>query len=263
MHAFDEPLPRRHRAWLTGTPVVALAALGTVWVLSWTTLSSAEARVVGLAVAHGALLGTALAWTSNGARRDQWAPVEAAIVLAFSAVAAHWHPAGALAYLAVPVWLASRRAEWLGGRAWRPWAATIGGALFGLLLGGHLLVNSALTYGSRIRTGPLSELVGWWAYDLAANVLVAESFFRAALFARAYRRWAFAPALALATGAALVRYLADPLLPHSIGIAVGAVFYIALLGAGNCWLLARTGSLGPGLAASALFFGTYRLLALH
>jgi hypothetical protein len=263
MHAFDEPLARRHPAWLAGTPVAALSALTAVWLVSWSMLSAAEARVVGLAVAHGALLGTALAWTSRGARRDQWAPLEAAIVLAFSATAAHWHPAGALAYLAVPLWLASRRADWLGARAWGPAAGTIGGALFGLLLGGHLLVNSALTFGSRIRTGPVDELVGWWAYDLAANVLAAESFFRAALFARAYRRWAFAPAVALATGAAVVRYLADPLLPHSIGIAVGAVFYMALLGAGNCWLLARTGSLGPGLAASALFFGTYRLLVLR
>lgn len=263
MHAFDEPLPRRHPAWMAGTPVVALAVLGATGVLSWAMLSAPEARVVGLAVAHGALLGTALAWTSKGARRDQWAPLEAAIVLAFGATAAHWHPAGALAYLAVPLWLASRRTEWLGGRAWQPPVATIGGALFGLLLGGHLLVNSGLTFGYRIRTEPLAELIGWWAYDLAANVLAAESFFRAALFARAYRRWAFAPAVALATGAAVVRYLADPLLPHSIGVAVGAVFYIALLGAGNCWLLARTGSLGPGLAASALFFGTYRLLALR
>jgi hypothetical protein len=44
-------------------------------------------------------------------------------------------------------------------------------------------------------------------------------------------------------------------------MAAGATFYMALLGAGNCWLLARTGALGPSLAASALFFGAYRLLA--
>src|SRR5690348_1470710 len=99
MHAFDAPPPRRHPGWLARTPLVALAALGILGLLSWATLSPAEMRVVGLAIAHGALLGTAVAWTSSGARRDQWAPLEAAIVLAFSAAAAHWHPAGALAYL--------------------------------------------------------------------------------------------------------------------------------------------------------------------
>ena len=68
MHAFDALLPRRHSAWLVRTPVVALAVLGAVWLLSWAMLSPSEVRVVGLAVAHGALMGTALAWTSSGTR---------------------------------------------------------------------------------------------------------------------------------------------------------------------------------------------------
>ena len=62
-----------------------------------------------------------------------------------------------------------------------------------------------------------------------------------ALFERIYRRWSFAPAAAVSTAAAIVRYLADPLLPHSLGIAAGATFYMAVLGVGNCWLFARTG----------------------
>ena len=208
MYAFDQPLPRTPPGWLHGTPVTALATLAALWLIAYLSLSEAAARVMGLAAAHGALLGTALAWTSTGDQRDRWAPIEAALVL-----------------------------------------------------GGHLLVNTSLTFGYRVRTGPLGELAEWWAYDLAANVLAAETFFRGALFERAYRRWAFAPAVALATAAAVLRYLADPLLPHTLGIAAGAVFYIALLGAGNCWLLARTGSISPALAAAALFFGAYRLLA--
>jgi membrane protease YdiL (CAAX protease family) len=161
----------------------------------------------------------------------------------------------------VPLWLAWRRDAWLGARAWRPAGAVAGGAAFGLVLGGHLLVNTSLTFGYRIRTGPLPELVEWWAYDLGANVLAAELFFRGALFQRAHRRWSFAPAVAVPTAAAVLRYLADPLLPHSMGMAAGAIFYLTVLGAGNCWLLARTGSLGPPLAAAAFFFGAYRLLA--
>jgi hypothetical protein len=261
MRALEEPLPPERPGLFFGTPRAALLALAAAWAAANVALPEPVARVVSLASAHGALLGTALAWTSPGGRRDRWAPLEAALVLGAAAASARLHPGGALAYLAVPVWLASRRTAWLGAPAWRPWAAVAGGAVFGLLLGAHLLVNTSLTFGYRVRTGPLAELAGWWAYDLGANILAAEAFFRAALFDRAYRRWSFAPAAALATGAAVVRYLADPLLPRSLGVAAGAAFYIALLGAGNCWLLARTGSLGPSLAAAALFFGAYRLLA--
>jgi len=261
VRALEGPLPRAQPGLLHGTPVTALGVLAAVWVMAIATLPEAAVRVAGLAVAHGALLGTALAWTSTGGQRDSWAPLEAGLVLAGAAACASLHPWGSLAYVAVPAWLAWRRAAWLGARAWQSAPAVAGGALFGLLLGAHLLVNTALTFGYRVRTGPLVELIAWWAYDLGANVLAAEAFFRAALFERAYRRWAFAPAVALATGAAVLRYLADPLLPRSLGMAAGATFYIALLGAGSCWLFARTGSLGPSLAAATVFFGAYRLLA--
>jgi membrane protease YdiL (CAAX protease family) len=261
MRALEEPIARQRTTLLQDTPLAALTALAIVEAVAVVALSEAAARVVGLAVAHGALLGTALAWTAGGARRDRWAPLEAAMVLGLSAGCASLHPAGALAYIAVPTWLAWRRRVWLGARGALPVAAIAGGAVFGLLLGAHLLVNTSLTFGYRVRTGPLAELVDWWAYDLGANVLTAELFFRGALFERAYRRWSFAPAVAVSTAAAVVRYLADPLLPHSIGVAAGATFYMAVLGAGNCWLLARTGSLGPSLAAASFFFGAYRLLA--
>jgi hypothetical protein len=262
MRALEEPLARDEPGLLRATPVGALGVLAALCTLAFVALPAPAARVVGLAVAHGALLGTALSWTAaSGTRRERWAPLEAAVVLGAAAACARLHPLGALAYVAVPAWLAWRRVPWLGARMWRPAPAVAGGAVFGLFLGVHLLVNASLTFGYRVRTGPLAELVGWWAYDLGANVLAAELFFRGALFERAYRRWSFAPAVAVSTAAAVARYLADPLLPHSVSVAAGATFYMALLGAGNCWLLARTGSVGPSLAAAAMFFGAYRLLA--
>jgi hypothetical protein len=260
MLALDEPSPRAPLGLLHGTPMAALAVLAATWVAAIVMLTEPTARVVGLATAHGALLGTAVAWRSSGGRSVRWAPLEAALVLAAAAGCARLHPWGALAYVVVPAWLGWRRAACLRRPARRSLVAVAGGAVFGLLLGAHLLVNAALTFGYRLRTEPWSELTAWWAYDLGANVLAAEVFFRGALFERAYRKWPFTAAAALATSATLLRYLVDPLLPHSLGFTAGAIFYIALLGAGNCWLVARTGSLGPSLAAASVFFGAYRLL---
>jgi membrane protease YdiL (CAAX protease family) len=261
MRALEEPLGRVRPTLVQDTPLAALAALALVGGVALVAMSESVARIVGLAIAHGALLGTALTWTAGSGRRERWAPLEAALVLGAAAGCASLHPVGALGYAVVPVWLAFRRPAWLGARGPRTAMAVAGGAVFGLLLGAHLLVNTALTFGYRVRTGPLVELAEWWAYDLGANVLTAELFFRGALFERAYRRWSFAPAAAVSTAAAVIRYLADPLLPHSIGIAAGATFYMAVLGAGSCWLVARTGSLAPSLAAASFFFGAYRLLA--
>ena len=44
-------------------------------------------------------------------------------------------------------------------------------------------------------------------------------------------------------------------------MSAGATYYLALLGFVSCWFFARTGSLGPSLAAATVFFGAYRLLA--
>jgi len=57
-----------------------------------------------------------------------------------------------------------------------------------------------------------------------------------------------------------VRYLVDPLLPKSIELVVGAVFYLALLGLINCWLLWWSESLVPGLLSALVFFAAYRTL---
>ena len=259
MLALDEPCPRPQPGLLDGTPLVALGILAVAWAAAGLTLSEPITRVAGLAAAHGALLGTAVAWARPGKWAD-WAPLEAALVLAAAAAGARLHPWGAVTYVIVPVWLAWRRGSWRRRVSWRTVLAVAAGAMFGLGLGAHLLMNAALTFGHGVRTGPLEDLAAWWAYDLGANVLAAEVFFRGALFERAYRRWSFSTATAIATSATLARYLADPLLPHSLGIAAGAVFYIALLGTGNCWLVARTGSVAPPLAAASVFFGAYRLL---
>lgn len=259
MLAVERPLPRARPGFFHGTPLPALLGLATLWALARALLPEAWARVVGLAVAHGGLLGTALAWTS--ARGEPWAPLQAAALLGAAAGAASLAPGGALLYALVPVWLAWRRPVWLTGFTGRPGPMLLGGTLFGLLLGAHLLVTASLTLGYRVRTGSWAALAGWWAYDAGANVIASEAFFRAALFDRAWRRWRFGTAVALSTAASVTRYLVDPLLPRSLEITAGAAFYLVLLGAGNCWLLARTGSLGPPLAAGLCFFGAYRLLA--
>ena len=160
MRALEEPLPRAKPGFFHGTPVWALVVLAGTWGLAVVTLSDTAARVLGLAAAHGALLGTALAWT-GARRRDRWAPLEAALVLAVAAAVARLHPLGAAAYVSVPVWLAWRRGPDVTGIAGFTIPAAAGGALFGALLGGHLLVNTSLTFGYRIRTGPLAELTDW------------------------------------------------------------------------------------------------------
>ena len=266
MFALEQPLVRRQVSLLDGTPwgaIVTLAlAVAAVIVLSLLGLvPRAAVGVVGTAAAHGTLLGVALAWTSTGERRDRHAVLEAAAVVAIAASTAAALPGGWLAYLLPPAWLACRRPGWIG-TVGAPSVRAVGGStLFGFGLGVHLLVSAGLTLGHHVRLGPITDLVAWWAYDLGANVLSAEAFFRAALFERAHRRWAFPAAAAISIGASVVRYLADPLLPHSAEMVAGAAFYLALLAAGNCWLFARNGSLLPPYAAGLAFFVVYRLLA--
>ena len=254
--AYLPPPPRLFDA----TPLPALAALAAAWGLAALILPAPAARGIGLAAAHGGLLGTALAWAAPGGGHARWAPLAAALLLGAATLSARLVPFGALAYLAVPAWLLWRCGAWRGDRV-RHVSATLVGALFGLLLGLHLLVNASLTLGFHVRPPRAADFVAWFAYDLGANVLAAEMFFRASLFTRAHRRWPFGAAAALSTGASVVRYLVDPLLPHSPEILAGATFYLALLGAGNCWLLARHGSLGGPVAAGLMFFAAYRLMA--
>jgi len=134
------------------------------------------------------------------------------------------------------------------------------GGLAGAGLSAHLLLSASRTLGVHVRADYAPEMLAAIAYDIGANVLAAECFFRGALFDRIDRRWSFAAAATVATIAYVLRYLVDPLLPKSAGLMIGAVFYLALLGGINCWLLSWSGSLLPGLVSATIFFAAYRML---
>jgi len=264
MWTLDQPWRPRRRPLLADTPTRLLAtlagAVATALLLAGRIpLPPGALGVVGVAAGQGALLATALAWAGCGTRSG----VVAIVLLGAAAAAATRGPAGALAYLIVPLWLAwlARRGRLatLGLAGPVPGRALLAAVALGAFLGGHLLVSASLTLGVRLRPGPGGVLAAL-AYDAGANVLAAECFFRGALFNRAQRRWSFATGVVLATAAYVVRYLVDPLLPKSIEWVVGAAFYLALLGAGNCWLFWWSGSLVPGGVAALLFFAAYRLL---
>jgi hypothetical protein len=141
-----------------------------------------------------------------------------------------------------------------------PLRGVIAGVAAGVLVSSHLLVSASRTLGVHVRLDDVPEVLAAVGYDIGANVLAAECFFRGALFNRAQRRCPVAFAATLATTGYVVRYLVDPLLPKSIELVVGAVFYLALLGAINCWLLWWSESLVPGLLSALVFFAAYRTL---
>ena len=260
MRALEQPYTPPGSSLVDGTPLPALLLLAAAWSVAVLTLPAPAARGVGLAVAHGGMLGTALAWTADDGTRGRWAPLEAALVLAAATLCARLLPGGSMGYLGVPAWLLWRQGG-CHGRGAEHARAVLAGAVFGLFLGAHLLVNASLTLGVHVRPGRPATLLAWLAYDVGANVLSAEMFFRAGLFSRAHRRWSFAAAAALSTAASVARYLLDPLLPHTPGLLAGAIFYLPLLGVGNCCLLARHRSLAGPFVAALLFFAAYRLLA--
>jgi hypothetical protein len=267
VYALTRPRVERRTPLLDGTPVSLLIVLalgaGCAWALANAGVVPAPvARAVGAGAAQGALLATAVAWMV--ARLDparDLLPAGVAMVALLGAVGAAWGPLGAGAYLLAPVWLWRRRARLRALGLGAPSAQiTLAGAALGAMLGGHLIVTSSLTLGYRIAPPALLDLGPWLAYDVGANVLAAECFFRGALFDRAQRRWSFGTAAALSTAACVIRYLVDPLLPRAIEVMVGAAFYVALLSAGNCWLYWRSGSVVPGVASGLVFFSVYRLL---
>ena len=267
VYALTRPHAVRRAALLEGTPVSLLAVLALLAVGAWA-LAAAEhvpaghARAVAAGAAQGGLLATAVAWIVT--RRDpagDFVPVGVAIVAMLGAVGAAAAPYGAVAYLLAPLWIWRRRARLaaLGLGAADP-RLILAGLGLGAILGVHLAITASLTLGYRVGGGAVLELGPWLAYDLGANVLAAECFFRGALFDRAQRRWSFGVAAALSTAACVARYLVDPLLPRTLEVVAGAAFYVALLSAGNCWLYWRSGSVVPGLAAGVVFFTVYRLL---
>ena len=224
-------------------------------------LLSAEAMaVVGVAAVHGGLLAAALLW--GGVRL-----VEAGLViplLALARVLVALHPLGTLGYLAVPLWLAwlalRGRLSPLGLAAPWPWGAALIGAMAGATLALHLVTSASRTLGYELRFHAEAFFVAF-GYDLGANLLSAELFFRGALLQHLWRRWSFGFALAVASAAATLRYCLDPHL-GTIELRVGATVYMTLLAVVNGVLYRWSGSLVPGLAAAAVFFACYRLLAV-
>ena len=265
-------LPRRASVF-SDTPVALVAGLGSAWFAAaslthagW--LPSAVAEVVALTATHGGLLAVALAWgaADAGVRLPQGSAAITVVLVAAGAMVGTLHEWGGLALMATPLWLGwlavRGRLRGLGLGRGNPVRPIVVGGIIGALLGGHLLFSASQTLGYPLRTGGWLILLTRWAYDLGANVVSAEFFFRGALFNRLQRRWSFGSAAALATALSLIRYVSDPLLPGEIEVVVGALFYITVLGGINCWLLWWSGSLAPGLLASASFFFAYRLLAV-
>jgi hypothetical protein len=272
MWSIDSACPADREPLATGTPVgllVALAgALGLCAVLSAGGVVPRDAlRVVGVAAGHGALLATALGWGLEGSvsrRVRHGVTLLPVVLLAGAAALSLHHPAGAAGYLAVAaaVWLQAGRVSVqrlaLGGPI--PVRAVVLGGLIGAFLGGHMLLTATRTLGYRPRLDAPAQVAAALAYDVGANVLAAECFFRGALFNRLLRRWSFWPAASLATGGCVLRYVVDPLLPKTPELIAGTIFYVAAQSLANAWLLWWSGTLVAPLLSGLVFFAAYRLL---
>ena len=265
MWALDHPCAPRTGRLFADTPLALLVVLAlgaaTTWALvELGVLAPPAMHVAGVTAGHGALLATAFAW----ARVRSGSGVVVVALLGLAASVNALGVFGAFAYLGPPLWVAwlARRGRLAGLGLGAPVSlrCVLTGAGAGAFLASHLLVSTSRTLGVHVRLDHMSEVLAALGYDVGANVLAAECFFRGALFNRAQRRWSFTVAATLATTSYVVRYLVDPLLPKSIELVVGAVFYLALLGAINCWLLWWSESLVPGLLSALVFFAAYRTL---
>jgi hypothetical protein len=272
MWALEPPGTSRRGRILANTPLALIATLSAGWLAvaglaaaGW--LAPSLLRVASVTAAHGGLLAVAVAWgaADGGARLPRGCLLITTALIGTGAIAAVLDPRAALLYLFVPGWLAlltfSGRLEGLGLRPRVSLRPVLVAVAIGALLGAHLLLSASQTLGYALRGGG-TALLALWAYDAGANVLSAECFFRGALFNRLQRRWSFAAAATVATAAALLRYVIDPLLPKQVEVMAGALFYLTILSAVDCWLLWWSGSLLPGLIASWLFFLAYRTLAI-
>lgn len=225
--------------------------------------------VAAVTAGHGALLSLSLgraaavggwAWTPN------WPALGTIALLGLGAGGATLGPGGAVAHLALPVWLlvlaGGGRLAALGMSCPVPIPATLAGLGMGTFLGAHLLLSAPLTVGYRLRQDGLAAWLGAFAYDLGANVPSSELFFRGALFDHVQRRRSLAAGALVATAAYVLRYLLDPRLPGTTEAVVAAIVYLSLLSLGNCWLFWWSGSLVPALASALVFFAAYRALGV-
>ena len=266
MYAIASPHEPRSDALLSGMPLPLLLILGTVTAVAGilTTLHVlplTAARALAAGSAQGALLATVVAWATSPDARAALRPSLAAVLVLAGALGAALVPFGIVAYGLAPLWLWSQRARLAPlGLTRAPVRLMAIGAAIGVVLGAHLLVTASLTRGYAVHVPAAERLAPWLAYDVGANVLTTEAFFRGGLFDRAQRRWPFGAAAAFVTAACLGRYLVDPLLPRDLAITAGAIFYLTLLSVTNCWLYWRSGSILPGVVSGIVFFIAYRLL---
>jgi CAAX prenyl protease-like protein len=273
MWTLEQPWAPRRDPVLAETPFTLIATLGASWLtVGWLVsvgwLPSGALWIAEITAAHGGLLAVALAWgiADGGVRLPPRAELVPIALIGAGATAATLDERAAIALVGAPAWLAilayRGQLEGLGLGSGIPLRPLVVGGAIGAFLGGHLLFSASQTLGYPLRGGGWPPLLVLWAYDVGARVISAECFFRGALFNRLQRRWSFGPAAALATALSVARYLVDPLMPGQVEAMVGALFYLTILGAVNCWLLWWSGSLVPGLLASALFFFAYRALAI-
>jgi hypothetical protein len=258
---FDPGARRVERLPRSGVVVaiVALLAAG---------LGMEMLREFGWGIARGAVHAAFLVggWTIAVRRPACLAPVlHSAAALFMASVATAFTAWGAVLYLLPPVILVHggvRHSALRGiGLGTSTDLRSLGlGLGAGSTLGVHLLLSASLTFGYLVQVPSLAQYLAALAYDIGANALTAEWLFRGAVFSHWWRRWAFWPAAALSTSLAVLRYAADPALPHTIEVMSGAVFYTALLGLTACALRAESGSLLPGYVATATFFAAYRIL---
>jgi hypothetical protein len=250
-------VPLRH-GWAKVGNIGALCA-GALLVAALGVLPPPLGAAVGVAALHGGLIAAALVWGGVG----RGAATVAIGLLFVARAAAGIHPAGVLAYVLVPLWLATLawrgRLSRLALSAPWPWAAVVTGALAGTALGLHLMTCASRTLGYAIRVDA-ATMIPALAYDVGANVLSAELFFRGALLQSLWRRWPFAGALSVAALAAALRYTLDPFVAAT-ELRVGAAVYMTLLAVLNGALYRWSTNLLPGLAAATMFFACYRLLA--
>jgi hypothetical protein len=243
--------------WTDARAVAACCAIGVALAAAGV-LPPELASVIGVACVHGGLLAVALVWAHVPIALAASGIVLLAAVRALVAL----HPLGTVAYAAVPFWIGvlavrGRLAGLALGPPW-PWGAVAAGALSGAALALHLFVCASRTLGYTVRFDPFTfaAAVG---YDLGANVISAELFFRGALLHHCWRRWPFPLALAVVSLATAGRYCVDPFVATT-ELRLGAAVYMMLLAILNGSLCRWSGSLLPGLAAAAIFFACYRLL---
>jgi hypothetical protein len=256
-------LPARPLLELAGA-ATAMLVLGLI--AEATGLCRSGGRALQVAAVHGGLVAGAVALERRGER--SWHRVGSAVAgaLACAAWLSETTGPGCIAYLlpllAVGLW--TRRVPglgWDGGSPSARWRELAAGAAVGAVLGAHLLVTAALTFGYTVGIESPVAYFRAVAYDVGANALSAALFFHGALFSWLWRRFDFARAAAGATAASLVRYLLDPALPRAVETAAGAVLYLGVLGVASCALRARTGAAAPAYAATLAFFAAYRSLS--